>query len=147
MFNLLNESLLTGSLKVIHVLEQYYSRHFPPQGGRTVLYLYGYTNQQIDGLSFPDDVTEPDKEKVAAVTLEVMTLRTEVDMLIKVRICSWAALLFSCILCKSLTVFHFLCLCLCRAPILTQKTSKISSHSSSSRSVPTFPADLYSDLN
>ena len=57
-----------------------------PQGGRRVLFLYGYTNQQIDGLSFPDEVTEPDSAKVAAVTLEVMTLRTEVDMLIKVRI-------------------------------------------------------------
>ncbi|XP_068566398.1 E3 ubiquitin-protein ligase RNF31-like [Cebidichthys violaceus] len=53
------------------------------KGGRTVLFLYGYTNQQIDGLSFPDDVTEPDGAKVAAVTLEVMTLRTEVDMLVK----------------------------------------------------------------
>ncbi|XP_045924586.1 E3 ubiquitin-protein ligase RNF31-like [Micropterus dolomieu] len=52
-------------------------------GGRRVLYLYGYTNQQVDGLSFPDEVAEPDTEKVAAVTLEVMTLRTEVDMLIK----------------------------------------------------------------
>lgn len=59
-----------------------------PQGGRRVLYLYGYTNQQIDGLSFPDEVTEPDSAKVAAVTLEVMTLRTEVDMLIKVCISS-----------------------------------------------------------
>ncbi|CAN9506077.1 unnamed protein product [Ophioblennius macclurei] len=53
------------------------------KGGRRVLYLYGYTNQQFDGLSFPDDVTEPNTEKVAAVTLEVMTLRTEVDMLLK----------------------------------------------------------------
>ncbi|XP_037549700.1 E3 ubiquitin-protein ligase RNF31 [Nematolebias whitei] len=53
------------------------------KGGRTVLYLYGYTNQQIDGLSFPDDVTEPDAKNVAAVTLEVMTLRLEVDMLLK----------------------------------------------------------------
>ncbi|XP_031141085.1 E3 ubiquitin-protein ligase RNF31 [Sander lucioperca] len=53
------------------------------KGGRRVLYLYGYTNQQIDGLSFPDEVTEPDTPKVAAVTLEVMTLRAEVDMLIK----------------------------------------------------------------
>nr|CBN82184.1 RING finger protein 31 [Dicentrarchus labrax] len=53
------------------------------KGGRRVLYLYGYTNQQIDGLSFPDEVTEPDTEKVAAVTLEVMTLRTEVDMIVK----------------------------------------------------------------
>lgn len=53
------------------------------KGGRTVLYLYGYTNQQIDGLSFPEEVAEPDTAKVSAVTLEVMTLRTEVDMLIK----------------------------------------------------------------
>ncbi|XP_047424660.1 E3 ubiquitin-protein ligase RNF31-like [Mugil cephalus] len=53
------------------------------KGGRRVLYLYGYTNQQIDGLSFPDEITEPDTEKVAAITLEVMTLRTEVDMIVK----------------------------------------------------------------
>lgn len=53
------------------------------KGGRRVLFLYGYTNQQIDGLSFPDEVTEPDCDKVAAVTLEVMALRTEVDMLLK----------------------------------------------------------------
>ncbi|XP_072307399.1 E3 ubiquitin-protein ligase RNF31-like [Eucyclogobius newberryi] len=52
-------------------------------GGREVLYLYGYTNQQIDGLSFPDDVTDPDMATVAAVTVEVMTLRTEVDLLLK----------------------------------------------------------------
>lgn len=54
------------------------------QGGRAVLCLYGYTNQQPDGLSFPSDITEPDITKVAAVTLEVMSLRTELDMLIKV---------------------------------------------------------------
>lgn len=59
---------------------------FSAQGGRRVLYLYGYTSQQVDGLSFPEDVSEPDKTKVAAVTLEVMVLRTEVDMLIKVRV-------------------------------------------------------------
>ncbi|KAI5093130.1 E3 ubiquitin-protein ligase RNF31 [Silurus meridionalis] len=53
------------------------------QGGRAVLCLYGYTNQQPDGLSFPDDVTEPDVAKVASVTLEVMSLRVELDMLIK----------------------------------------------------------------
>uniref|UniRef100_A0A3P8W8T6 Ring finger protein 31 n=1 Tax=Cynoglossus semilaevis TaxID=244447 RepID=A0A3P8W8T6_CYNSE len=53
------------------------------KGGRKVLFLYGYTNQQVDGLSFPDEVSEPDTDKVAAVTLEVMTLRTEVDMLVK----------------------------------------------------------------
>lgn len=57
---------------------------FGPQGGRRVLYLYGYTNQQVDGLSFPDEVEDPDTEKVAVVTLEVMTLRTEVDMIVKV---------------------------------------------------------------
>lgn len=57
---------------------------FSAQGGRRVLYLYGYTNQQVDGLSFPEDVSEPDKENVAAVTLEVIVLRTEVDMLMKV---------------------------------------------------------------
>ncbi|XP_066512786.1 E3 ubiquitin-protein ligase RNF31-like isoform X1 [Hoplias malabaricus] len=52
-------------------------------GGRAVLCLYGYTNQQPDGLSFPDEVTEPDIAKVASVTLEVMSLRMELDMLIK----------------------------------------------------------------
>lgn len=60
--------------------------HLSAQGGRRVLYLYGYINQQVDGLSFPEDVSEPDKGNVAAVTLEVMVLRTEVDMLIKVRV-------------------------------------------------------------
>lgn len=53
------------------------------KGGRRVLFLYGYTNQQVDGLSFPDEVAEPDKGMVAAVTLEVMTVRSEVDMLLK----------------------------------------------------------------
>uniref|UniRef100_A0A673MGN5 E3 ubiquitin-protein ligase RNF31-like n=1 Tax=Sinocyclocheilus rhinocerous TaxID=307959 RepID=A0A673MGN5_9TELE len=53
------------------------------QGGRAVLNLYGYTNQQQDGLSFPDDVVQPDVGKVASVTLEVMCLRMELDMLIK----------------------------------------------------------------
>ncbi|XP_066578956.1 E3 ubiquitin-protein ligase RNF31 isoform X2 [Amia ocellicauda] len=52
-------------------------------GGRAVLCLYGYSNQQSDGLSFPEDVKEPDTLKVAAVTLEVMTLRLELDILIK----------------------------------------------------------------
>ncbi|XP_059199906.1 E3 ubiquitin-protein ligase RNF31 isoform X2 [Centropristis striata] len=53
------------------------------QGGRAVLCLYGYSNQQLDGLSFPDDVTDPDVGRVAAVTLEVMSLRMELEMLIK----------------------------------------------------------------
>uniref|UniRef100_A0A672MP97 E3 ubiquitin-protein ligase RNF31-like n=1 Tax=Sinocyclocheilus grahami TaxID=75366 RepID=A0A672MP97_SINGR len=50
------------------------------QGGRAVLNLYGYTNQQQDGLSFPDDVVQPDVGKVASVTLEVMCLRMELDI-------------------------------------------------------------------
>ncbi|KAM9322401.1 E3 ubiquitin-protein ligase RNF31 [Pholidichthys leucotaenia] len=53
------------------------------QGGRAVLCLYGYSNQQPDGLSFPDDITDPDVGRVAAVTLEVMSLRMELEMLIK----------------------------------------------------------------
>ncbi|KAM6977700.1 E3 ubiquitin-protein ligase RNF31-like, partial [Aplochiton taeniatus] len=53
------------------------------QGGRAVLHHYGYVNQQPDGLSFPENVIEPDVSKVAAVTVEVMILRSEVDMLIK----------------------------------------------------------------
>uniref|UniRef100_A0A4W6DUP9 Ring finger protein 31 n=1 Tax=Lates calcarifer TaxID=8187 RepID=A0A4W6DUP9_LATCA len=57
------------------------------QGGRAVLCLYGYSNQQPDGLSFPDDVTDPDVGRVAAVTLEVMSLRMELEMLIKVCVC------------------------------------------------------------
>uniref|UniRef100_A0A3Q3W0N2 RING-type domain-containing protein n=1 Tax=Mola mola TaxID=94237 RepID=A0A3Q3W0N2_MOLML len=68
--------------------------------GRRVLYLYGYTNQQIDGLSFPDDVSDPDREGVAAVTLEVMTLRAEVDMLIKLEVC----------FCQFLTLFLYVCI-------------------------------------
>lgn len=55
------------------------------KGGRTVLCLYGYSHQQPDGLSFPDNVTDPDVGRVAAVTLEVMSLRMELEMLIKVR--------------------------------------------------------------
>ncbi|XP_018596870.2 E3 ubiquitin-protein ligase RNF31-like isoform X2 [Scleropages formosus] len=53
------------------------------KGGREVLCLYGYSNQQPDGLCFPDDVMDPDVEGVAAVTLEIMTLRMEIDMFIK----------------------------------------------------------------
>ncbi|XP_061551005.1 E3 ubiquitin-protein ligase RNF31 isoform X1 [Phycodurus eques] len=53
------------------------------QGGRAVLCLYGYSSQKPDGLSFPDDVSDPDVGKVAAVTLEVMSLRMELEMLIK----------------------------------------------------------------
>lgn len=52
-----------------------------------MLCLYGYSNQQPDGLSFPDDVMDPDVGRVAAVTLEVMSLRMELEMLIKVCVC------------------------------------------------------------
>lgn len=49
-----------------------------------MLCLYGYSNQQADGLSFPEDVLDPDVGRVASVTLEVMSLRIELEMLIKV---------------------------------------------------------------
>ncbi|XP_061784604.2 E3 ubiquitin-protein ligase RNF31 isoform X2 [Nerophis lumbriciformis] len=39
--------------------------------------------QQPDGLSFPDDITDPDVGRVAAVAVEVMSLRMELEMLIK----------------------------------------------------------------
>lgn len=51
-----------------------------------MLCLYGYTNQLPDGLSFPDDVAEPDVTRVAEVAVEVMMFRTELDMLVKVSI-------------------------------------------------------------
>lgn len=100
------------------------------QGGRRVLYLYGYINQQVDGLSFPEDVSEPDKENVAAVTLEVMVLRTEVDMLIKVRVFDqgWAS--------APQLISNFVLLChFFRAATLTQNTSGKSCPPSSFRCV------------
>uniref|UniRef100_A0AAQ4QE25 PUB domain-containing protein n=1 Tax=Gasterosteus aculeatus aculeatus TaxID=481459 RepID=A0AAQ4QE25_GASAC len=103
------------------------------KGGRAVLFLYGYTSQQADGLSFPDDVSQPDAAHVAAVTLEVMTLRTEVDMLVKVRAASVG---------RSLEVSWGLKGSFCsffREPILTRRASETSSPSSSRRSVPTRP--------
>uniref|UniRef100_G1SIH7 E3 ubiquitin-protein ligase RNF31 n=1 Tax=Oryctolagus cuniculus TaxID=9986 RepID=G1SIH7_RABIT len=50
------------------------------QGGRDVLRLYGYTEEQPDGLSFPEEQEEPDENQVAAVTLEVLLLRTELSL-------------------------------------------------------------------
>ncbi len=62
-----------------------------------MLCLYGYSNQQQDGLSFPDDVMDPDVGRVAAVTLEVMSLRMELEMLIKVCVCvSLRSMFFVC---------------------------------------------------
>lgn len=70
------------------MVSSHYTYSFRSQGGRAVLCLYGYSNQQPDGLSFPDDVVDPDVGRVAAVTLEVMSLRMELEMLIKVCMCS-----------------------------------------------------------
>ncbi|XP_076983216.1 E3 ubiquitin-protein ligase RNF31 isoform X2 [Tamandua tetradactyla] len=53
------------------------------QGGRDVLRLYGYTEEQPDGLSFPEAQEEPDEHRVAAVTLEVLLLRTELSLLLQ----------------------------------------------------------------
>ncbi|XP_023680999.1 E3 ubiquitin-protein ligase RNF31-like isoform X1 [Paramormyrops kingsleyae] len=58
------------------------------KGGKEVLHLYGYCSEQPDGLSFPEDITDPNVKEVAALTLEVMTLRLELDMLIKNTHCS-----------------------------------------------------------
>ncbi|XP_060677285.1 E3 ubiquitin-protein ligase RNF31-like isoform X2 [Hemiscyllium ocellatum] len=50
------------------------------KGGRSILRLYGYTVEHSDGMSFPDDVHEPDHQKVSAVTLEVAMLQMEIDL-------------------------------------------------------------------
>lgn len=55
------------------------------QGGRDVLRLYGYTEEQPDGLSFPERQKEPDEHQVATVTLDVLLLRTELSLLLQVR--------------------------------------------------------------
>ncbi|XP_078501084.1 E3 ubiquitin-protein ligase RNF31 isoform X2 [Lissotriton helveticus] len=52
------------------------------KGGRDILRLYGYTEEQPDGMSFCDEVEEPDTYKVASVTLEVTLLRLELNLLI-----------------------------------------------------------------
>lgn len=52
------------------------------KGGREILRLYGYTEEQPDGMSFCDKVEEPDTYKVASVTLEVTLLRLELNLLI-----------------------------------------------------------------
>ncbi|XP_066133630.1 E3 ubiquitin-protein ligase RNF31 isoform X3 [Saccopteryx bilineata] len=53
------------------------------QGGRDVLRLYGYTEEQPDGLSFPEGQEDPDEHQVATVTLEVLLLRTELSLLLQ----------------------------------------------------------------
>uniref|UniRef100_A0A8C7MLR3 E3 ubiquitin-protein ligase RNF31-like n=1 Tax=Oncorhynchus kisutch TaxID=8019 RepID=A0A8C7MLR3_ONCKI len=102
------------------------------QGGRAVLCLYGYSNQQPDGLSFPDVVVEPDIEKVAAVTLEVMSLRMELDMLLKSPVLSVFSLCMSPEWqCKSCTVVNagssILCE-VCERPRLATKPPATPTH-------------------
>uniref|UniRef100_A0A8C8RZU2 RBR-type E3 ubiquitin transferase n=1 Tax=Pelusios castaneus TaxID=367368 RepID=A0A8C8RZU2_9SAUR len=52
------------------------------QGGRDVLRLYGYTEEQLDGLSFPEGLAEPDARRVASVTVDVVLLRAELNLLL-----------------------------------------------------------------
>ncbi|KAM9120774.1 E3 ubiquitin-protein ligase RNF31 [Pangshura tecta] len=52
------------------------------QGGRDVLRLYGYTEQQPDGLSFAEGLEEPDARRVASVTVDVVLLRAELNLLL-----------------------------------------------------------------
>uniref|UniRef100_UPI00398F8788 E3 ubiquitin-protein ligase RNF31-like n=1 Tax=Pristiophorus japonicus TaxID=55135 RepID=UPI00398F8788 len=53
------------------------------QGSRDILRQYGYTVEQSDGMCFPEDVPEPDRRKVAAVTIEVAMLQLELELLHK----------------------------------------------------------------
>ncbi|KAM6453084.1 E3 ubiquitin-protein ligase RNF31 isoform 2-T3 [Liasis olivaceus] len=52
------------------------------QGGRDVLRLYGYSEEKADGLYFPDRLLEPNIPHVASVTVDVMMLRTELNLLL-----------------------------------------------------------------
>ncbi|KAL7977740.1 hypothetical protein Chor_009689, partial [Crotalus horridus] len=52
------------------------------QGGRDVLRLYGYLEQKADGLYFPDLQAEPNIPHVASVTVDVMLLRAELNLLL-----------------------------------------------------------------
>ncbi|XP_026550055.1 E3 ubiquitin-protein ligase RNF31-like, partial [Notechis scutatus] len=51
-------------------------------GGRDVLRLYGYSEQKPDGLYFPDSQSEPDIPQVASVTVDVMLLRAELNLVL-----------------------------------------------------------------
>ncbi|XP_062895154.1 E3 ubiquitin-protein ligase RNF31 [Mobula hypostoma] len=53
------------------------------KGGRDILRLYGYTVELRDGMSFPENVADPDPRRVAAVTVEVALLQVELDLLRK----------------------------------------------------------------
>nr|XP_060635962.1 E3 ubiquitin-protein ligase RNF31 [Anolis sagrei ordinatus] len=52
------------------------------QGGRDVLRLYGYSEEQTDGLCFPEHLQEPDIPHVASITVDVMLLRAELNLLL-----------------------------------------------------------------
>ncbi|KAL8177181.1 UNVERIFIED_CONTAM: hypothetical protein K2H54_042948 [Gekko kuhli] len=52
------------------------------QGGRDVLRLYGYSEEQSDGLCFPEYLQEPDTPRVASITVDVMLLRAELNLLL-----------------------------------------------------------------
>lgn len=54
------------------------------QGGRDVLRLYGYSEEQPDGLCFPEQLQEPDTLQVASITVDVMMLRAELNLLLSV---------------------------------------------------------------
>uniref|UniRef100_A0A8D2LMM8 RBR-type E3 ubiquitin transferase n=1 Tax=Varanus komodoensis TaxID=61221 RepID=A0A8D2LMM8_VARKO len=57
------------------------------QGGRDVLRLYGYSEEQTDGLCFPEHLQEPDTLRVASITVDIILLRAELNLLLSVR---WA---------------------------------------------------------
>ncbi|KAK2511154.1 hypothetical protein Q9966_016715 [Columba livia] len=52
------------------------------RGGRAVLKLLGYTCESPEGLGFPPGCVGPDVGRVAAVTAELLLLRTEIDLLL-----------------------------------------------------------------
>ncbi|XP_062994591.1 E3 ubiquitin-protein ligase RNF31 isoform X2 [Elgaria multicarinata webbii] len=52
------------------------------QGGRDVLRLYGYSEEQMDGLCFPEHLQDPDILRVASITVDVMLLRAELNLLL-----------------------------------------------------------------
>nr|XP_020664984.1 E3 ubiquitin-protein ligase RNF31-like [Pogona vitticeps] len=54
------------------------------KGGRDVLRLYGYSEEQGDGLCFPEHLLEPDIARVASVTVDIMLLRAELNLLLSI---------------------------------------------------------------
>ncbi|XP_044276884.1 E3 ubiquitin-protein ligase RNF31 isoform X2 [Varanus komodoensis] len=52
------------------------------QGGRDVLRLYGYSEEQTDGLCFPEHLQEPDTLRVASITVDIILLRAELNLLL-----------------------------------------------------------------